>query len=182
VLDSRPATDAGAARPGTSPGRALLADALAVLGVLLLLGVVGGVLWPQLVDAVVFTRTSTGITSDETALAHQFDADGWYIVLAAVGGAAAGAGLALWRDRDPVVTVLLLLLGAGLAALVMRELGTTLGPPPVQPVLRGAHVGATAPAPLDVHARAAYVTWPVATLLAAALVFWTRGLSHVKVR
>jgi uncharacterized membrane protein YeaQ/YmgE (transglycosylase-associated protein family) len=133
------------------------------------------VLWPQLVDPVLFTRTANGITSDETALAHQFDADGWYVVISAVGGAMAGAVLTSWRGRDPVVTVLLLVVGAALAAFVMRELGTALGPPPVQPVLRGAKVGATAPAPIDVHARAAYVVWPVATLLAAALALWTPG-------
>ncbi len=65
------------------------------LVVLLLLGGVGGLLWPHLVDPVLFTRTSDGISSDETALARQFDADGWYVVLAAVGAAVAGATTAV---------------------------------------------------------------------------------------
>src|SRR3712207_8429827 len=64
---------------------------------------------------------TTLFRSDEVALAHQFDDDGWYVVLAAVAGALAGGVLTLRRTRDPVVTVLLLVAGAAAAAWVRSE-------------------------------------------------------------
>ena len=178
MLDSRPRT---ATAPTSSSG-SLLADAAVVVGVLLLLGAVAGVLWPQLVEPVVFTRTADDIVSDEVALARQFDGDGWYVVLAAVAGAVAGVVLTLWRQRDPVATVLLLLLGSCLAAWVMKELGTALGPPDVRGVLQDAEVGATAPDQVAVRATAAYAVWPMATLLGAVAVLWTRRASHEEVQ
>jgi hypothetical protein len=174
MLDTRPSTAASRA-----PSRRLLAgDAAAVLGVLLLLGVLAGLLWPHLVDPVEFERTANGITADEVALAQQFDDDGWYVVLAAVAGAVAGGALTLWRDRDPVATVLLLLVGASLAAWVSTQVGTAVGPPPVRGVLEHARVGTTAPAPVQVQAWAAYLVWPIAALFGAVVVLWSRRGSH----
>ena len=178
MLDSRPRT---AHRP-TSSSRGLLADAAAVLGVLLLLGLVAGVVWPQLVDPVVFTRTADDVASGEVALAEQFDADGWYVVLAAVAGVVAGVVLTLWRDRDPVATVVLLLLGSCVAAWVMQQVGTALGPPDAREALRDAAVGTTAPDRTTVRATAAYAVWPMATSLGAVAVLWTRRASHDEVQ
>ena len=174
MLDSRQRT----AHRSTASSRGLRADTALVLGVLLLLGLAAGLVWPQLVDPVVFTRTADGIVSNEVALAEQFDADGWYVVLAATAGVLAGVVLTLWRDRDPVATVVLLLLGSCLAAWVMKEVGTALGPPDVRGVLQDAGVGTTAPDRVAVRATAAYAVWPMATLLGAVAVLWTRRASH----
>lgn len=167
--------------------RRLLTDAAVIVGVLLVLGMVAGLVWPFLGTPVEFLRTRTGVTADEVQLGRQFDNEGWYVVLAAVAGVLAGLGLTLWRDRrastdrdgadrdgDPVVTVLLLLLASCLAAWVMKEVGTALGPPPVDGVLAHAKVGATAPGPVAVRTKAAYLVWPIATLAGAAVVLWTR--------
>jgi hypothetical protein len=174
VLDSRPR----AAAPATSPARALAADAAIIVGVLLVLGVLAGLLWPHLVDPVQVFRSQGGIVSDEVALAHQFDDDGWYAVLAAVAGAVAGGVLTLWRSRDPVATVLLLVLGAGAAAWGMAQVGTAVGPPDPATVLADAAPGATAVAQVEVHAAAAYFVWPIAVLFGAVVVLWTRRPSH----
>ena len=176
MLDSRPRT----ASPGTS-SRPLYADAAVVLGVLLLLGVLAGLLWPQLVDPVLYVRAPDGVAADEVQLAEQFDDDGWYAVLAAVAGAVAGGALTLWRDRDPVATVVLLLLGACLAAGVMDLVGEVVGPPPAEVALADAPEGTTAPDAVEVRAVAAYCVWPIATLFGAVVVLWTRGGPDVEV-
>jgi hypothetical protein len=174
VLDSRPR----AVSRATPPARGLLGDAAVIVGALLALGVVAGLIWPHLVDPVQVVRTQTGLVSDEVALAHQFADDGWYVVLAAVAGAVAGAVLTVWRSRDPVATVLLLLAGAVLAAAVMAKVGTAVGPPDPTTVLADADPGATAAAQVEVHAFAAYLVWPIAVLFGATVVLWTRRLSH----
>lgn len=165
MLDSRPRT--------VSSARALAVDAAVVLGVLLLLAVAAGLVWPHLVDPVEVVLTPEGAVSDEVALAQQFDDDGWYAVLAAVGGALAGALLTWWRSRDPVATVLLVVVGAFFAAWVMAEVGAAAGPPPAETALAGAQVGATAPAQVAVHATAAYLVWPIAATFGAVVVLWS---------
>jgi len=153
-------------------------DAVVVLGVLLVLGLVAGLLWPQLVDPVRFVRTANGISSDEVQLAHQFDDEGWYVVVAVVAGALAGAVLTAWRSRDPLATLVLLLVGASLAAWVMTKVGEAVGPPAVTSVLRDAEVGATAPGPVEVRTWAAYLVWPISALFGSTVVLWARRGSH----
>ena len=160
------------------PARALLTDAAIVIGVLLLLAVLAGLLWPQLVDPVQFTRTRQGVVSGEVQIARQFDDDGWYVVLAAIIGAVAGGVLTWWRSRDPVATVLLLVLGAAAAAWVMALVGHAVGPPSPGPLLADARIGATAPDEVKVHALAAYLVWPIAVLFGAVAVLWASRGSH----
>ena len=170
MLDSRP----GTASPASPATRALATDAAVVVGVLVLLGVLAGLVWPQLVDPVVYVRTRDDVVSDEVALAEQFDDEAWYAVLAAVVGVVAGTVLSLWRRRDPLATVLLLVVGAGLAGVVMAAVGTALGPPPAVSVLEDARVGATAPDAVVLRASSAYLVWPIATLFGAVVVLWSR--------
>jgi uncharacterized membrane protein YeaQ/YmgE (transglycosylase-associated protein family) len=174
VLDSRPRTTS----PATTPARALVTDAAVIIGVLLLLAVVAGLLWVRLVEPVMFTRVKQGVVSDEVALARQFDDDGWYVVLATVAGAVAGAVLTWWRSRDPVATVLLLVVGAAAASWVMAQVGHAVGPPSPGQVLADARIGATAPGEVKVHAVAAYFVWPIAVLFGAVVVLWARRGSH----
>ena len=150
MLDSRPRT----LSPGSSTASGVLTDAAAVLVVLLPLAVVAGLLWALLVHPL---QIEGGLT--ETTVARQFDIDGWYVVLAAVAGAAAGLALTLWRTRDPVATVLLLVAGAALAAWAMAATGAVASD-------------------LEVTAFAAYFVWPIAALFGAVVVLWARRGSH----
>ena len=149
MLDSRPR----ALSSVSSSASGLLGDAVAVLAVLLTLAVAGGFLWAQLVDPL----PEPALT--EATLALQFDIDGWYVVLAAVAGAAAGLVLTLWRTRDPVATVLLLVAGAALAAWFMAVTGEVVSD-------------------LVVTALSAYLVWPITALLGAVVVLWARRGSH----
>ena len=148
MLDSRPR----ALSSVSSPASGLLGDAVAVLAVLLTLALAAGLLWAQLVDPPPEPLT-------QATVALRFDIDGWYVVLAAVAGAAAGLVLTLWRTRDPVATVLLLVAGAALAAWFMAVTGEVVSD-------------------LVVTALSAYLVWPITALLGAVVVLWARRGSH----
>jgi hypothetical protein len=158
---------------GAGPGlRAMLLDAVVILGVFLLAGLAAGVLWPHLVHPVSVTRTNAGIVTGELDLSHRIDNDGWYSVLGAVGGLVLGVVLTLWRRTNEVVTVLLVTSGAFLAAWVSAVVGTALGPEDPQKALAHAAVGATAPDRVTVSAHAAYFVWPIAAVAGALVVLW----------
>jgi hypothetical protein len=178
--ESRPAPESEAAVPpgrrGTGGPRSaagsVLGDAAVVLGAFLAAGLVAGVLWPHLVHPVHVTRTSAGIVTGELDLSHRIDNDGWYSVLAAVGGLVLGVVLSLWRRTNEVVTVLLVTAGAFLAAWVSAVVGRALGPDDPRKALAHAAVGATAPDRVTVSAHAAYLVWPIAAVAGAVLVLW----------
>lgn len=157
---------------GTAGGPA--ADIAAVLGSYLVLGLVGGVLWWLLVDPAMFTKVGGGGGSmGELQLAQRFAGDGWYAVIAAVGGLVAGVALTWWRMRDLLLTTVLLLVGAGIAAAVMAVTGHLLGPGDPDAALAAAAPGAHVPVPLTVHAKAGYLVWPIASLVGALVVLWS---------
>ena len=160
-----PTGDAPRPRPGGARG-----DAAVVLGVLLLLGLVGGVLWWLLVDPAAYTKTRTGGVMSEADLSRQFSADGVYAVIAAVAGLVTGLVMSWWRSRDPLLTSVLLVLGAVLAAAVMALTGHLLGPGDPGATLRAAKVGTRVPIPLEVDAFTIYLVWPVAVLAGALVV------------
>lgn len=152
--------------------RGLALDAVVVIGAFALAGLAAGVLWPHLVRPVTVTRTNAGIVTGELDLSHRIDNDGWYSVLAAVGGLVLGVVLVLWRRSNEVVTVLLVTSGSFLAAWLSAVLGTALGPGDPQKALAHAAVGATAPDRVTVSAHAAYLVWPIAAVVGAVVVLW----------
>jgi hypothetical protein len=155
----------------TAGGRTDVArDAVVVLGVLLVLGVLGGVLWSQVVTPALFTKTARGGAMGEDELNVQFGAVGWYVVIALVAGAGAGAALSWWRSRDALVTAALLVVGSALAAAAMALVGHLLGPADPTAALATARIGATVPDQLRVDTVLAYLSWPVAVLAGALVV------------
>jgi hypothetical protein len=150
-------------------------DAAAVVGTLLALGLLGGVLWSQVVVPAEFTKLASGGTMGEDQLSRQFAADAWYVVIAVVAGAPAGALLSWWRSRDPLLTSVLLVVGAALAAAAMALVGHLLGPGSTQAALDAAPVGARVPERLDVDTFVAYLGWPVGVLAGALFVLLGKG-------
>ena len=78
--------------------------------------------------------------------------------------------LTWWRSRDPLLTSLLLVLGAVLAAAVMALTGHLLGPGDPATALREAKVGAQVPLRLEVDTFSVYLVWPIAVLAGALVV------------
>jgi hypothetical protein len=164
-----PQQPAGDASDGGSRG-GLRGDAVLVIGVFLVLGLAGGVLWWLLVDPAAYTKTRDGGVMSEAALRRQFSADGVYAVIAAVAGLVTGLVLTWWRSRDPLLTSLLMVLGAALAAALMALTGHLLGPGDATAALREAKVGAQVPLPLKVDTFTVYLVWPIAVLAGALVV------------
>lgn len=163
------------------PSRAGLAgrDAAAVLGVLLVVGVVCGVVWSQVVTPAQFTKLAQGGSMGEDELSKRFAADGWYVVIALVAGVLSGLGLAAWRRRDPLLTSVLLVLGSALAAVAMLVVGHLLGPGDPKAALEAAKVGAQVPQSLDVDTFIVYLSWPAGVLFGALFVLLGRGREQV---
>ena len=107
---------------------------------------------------------------DQVQLARVIGIDGWYFVIAAVGGLLGGTVLMWLRRSDPLVLVVLLVIGAGIAAWVMVSMGVHLGPPDPDPVLRAAKEGATVPVQLRLKAQGVELAWPLGAVVGALLV------------
>jgi hypothetical protein len=144
-------------------------DAQVVVGVLVVLGVLAGVLWAQVVTPAEFTKLAKGGAMGEDQLSRQFAADGWYVVIAALTGLVAGAVLSWWRSTDVLVTGAALLAGAVLAAVAMALTGHLLGPGDPETALAAAKVGARVPDSLDLGTRP---VWPLTAYLADTLAFY----------
>lgn len=151
-------------------GRGLLLDVAIVLGWFLAAGILGALLWWRITPLPAYTRTSDNAVMPATEFGKQVATDGWYFLIAAVFGVLSGIVLSVWRHRDPVATVLLVLVGAGLAAWVMLRLGLTLGPADPRGVIHDLPVGGKAPLRLQPQAHGVWTVWPIAALLGSLAV------------
>lgn len=166
------ADEAAAEAPGVL-GKGPLGDVVVVLGTYLVLGVLCGVAWWLLVQPALFTKVHSGGTMSELQLGNEFNGDGWYAVIAAVVGIVSGLCLTWWRSRDYLLTTLLLVPGAALAATVMVLVGHALGPGDPQAALAAAHVGQHIPDQIQVAGWATYLVWPMGALVGALGVLWS---------
>jgi hypothetical protein len=153
-------------------------DVAVVIGSFLVLGVLSGVLWWLVVPPAEFTKLPSGGSMGEVDLGRQFNADGWYVVIAAVAGLVSGIALSWWRSRDPLLTSVLLVLGSLAAAALMAVTGHLLGPGPTRAALAAVKVGAKVPERLDVDTPAVYLGWPIAVLLGASIVLFGKNAEH----
>ncbi len=135
-------------------------------------GILGALIWWQVTPLAEYTRTADNGVMDEQQLAKQVATDGWFVVISGIGGLLSGIGLLSWRRRDPLLMVVLVALGGGLATWVMLQAGLAFGPPDPDSVLPHAKAGAKIPVRLDPTATGIYVTWSVGALLGAIGVIW----------
>jgi hypothetical protein len=149
---------------------AVAADVAAVVGILVVLGLLCGVMWWLLATPAEYTKLRDGAVLTENQLGRQFSVDGVYVVVALGTGLVAGLLLAWWRSRDPLLTSLLLVVGSLAAAGVMALTGHLLGPDDPKAVLAASTVGARVPETLSVTALTAYLAWPVGVLAGALIV------------
>ena len=154
-------------------GAGPLSDVVTVLVWFLVVGIVAGVVWWLLVDPALFTKVRHGGTMSELQLSKEFNGDGWYAVIAAVAGIASGLVLTWWRSRDYLLTTVLLVPGAALAATLMVVIGHALGPGDPNAALSTAAIGQHVPDQIRVAAWATYLVWPMGALVGALGVLWS---------
>ncbi|MBO9520356.1 MAG: hypothetical protein J7518_02365 [Nocardioidaceae bacterium] len=162
---------------GLAEVRARAVDLGIALAWFVVLAVAGGLLWWQLTPLAEYTRTATNAMMDEEQLGVQVNADGWFFVIAAVGGLVSGVVLLSWRKRDPLFMVVVVAVGGLLATWLMLQTGLIAGPPDPDTVLPTAKAGAKIPLQLTIRAEGLWVVWSVSALLGAVGVIW--GTDHV---
>jgi hypothetical protein len=152
--------------------RPLVRDAAFVLAWFVVLAVVAAVVWWQVTPLAEYTRTADNAQMDEQQLGRQVAADGWYVVIAGVGGLLSGIMLLSLRRRDPVATVVLVVLGSLLGGWLMLRLGLWLGPSDPKSVLPHVPVGTKVPLQLEPKATGVLYVWPIMALVGAIGVIW----------
>jgi hypothetical protein len=147
-------------------------DALIVGAWFVVAGLVGAVVWWQQTPLPKVVRSGDGATLAPEELVKQVSTDGWFFVVAAVGGLLSGVILLAWRRRDPLLMVVLVVLGAGLASWLMVHVGLALGPDKELSALKGMPDGASVSMQLKLHAPGVAWIWPVGAALGALLHLW----------
>lgn len=172
---SAPVTPPDAQPSATHPRstvRAGAIDALVVAVWFVVAGFIGALVWWQVTPLPTVVRSAQGATLSPDELVQEVGIDGWFFVVAAVGGLLSGVILLAWRRRDPLLMVALVVLGAGLASWLTVHVGLALGPEKVVTALRGAPVGTKAHLELKLNAPGMGLIWPIAAGLGALVYVW----------
>lgn len=147
-------------------------DALVVAVWFAVMGVVGAVVWWQVTSLPQVTKSGDNATLAPEQLIKQVGIDGWFFAVAAVGGILSGVALMAWRRRDPLLMVVLVALGGGVAAWLMIHVGLYLGPEKELTALRGVADGGQVSMRLKLHAPGMAYVWSIGALLGSAVYLW----------
>lgn len=147
-------------------------DALVVAVWFAVTGVLGAVVWWQVTALPLVTKSGDSATLAPEELIKQVGIDGWFFVVAVIGGLLSGVVLMAWRHRDPLLMVVLVALGGGMAAWLMIHLGLALGPERELTALRAVADGGQVSMRLKLHAPGIAYVWSIAALLGSAIYLW----------
>ncbi len=146
-------------------------EVLAVVAVFAVVGAGCGWLWFQV------WPQPTGIVAqdtwypDEEALREVFDATAWYVVIAALGGLAVGAGAALLGRRAPLLTMVAAVAGSLLASWLMLQVGLQVSPEDPTELARTAADGTELGGRLSLEGgNSPYLAWPFGALVGLMVV------------
>jgi hypothetical protein len=130
----------------------------------LVLGVIGGFVWSAAAPQAVFVVASRGVAYVVNPETHAFiAADGWYSIIAVVGGALIGlSGYLLGVRRFGALPAAGALVGATAAAFLTWWIGHHLGLAGFRHQLGLSKPGALIRQPVDLGARGALAFWPLA--------------------
>jgi hypothetical protein len=161
-----PPSAGGPAGPGAAHGtlvKALIALVAVVAGSALL-GLIAGFAWEQVAPRAVFVVVGHGTADVVNPETNAFiAADGWFCIVAVVGGVISGLlGYLFAVRRYGPLPMLGVLVGGLVAALVARWLGEQSGRAAFNARLAVARPGALLHAPLTVGAHSALAFWPLA--------------------
>ncbi len=147
-------------------------DALVVAVWSIAAGLLGALVWWQLTPLPTVVRSADGAVVAPEQLVKEVNIDGWFFVVAVVGGLLTGVILLAWRRRDPLLMVVLVVLGGALASWLMIQIGLALGPEKETTALRSLPEGAKVSMQLKLHATGIAWIWPIAAGLGAVIYLW----------
>jgi hypothetical protein len=149
-----------------------LFDVLIVAAWFAAAGLIGGWVWAHVVSLPQVSKEGNAAPVPSEELAKQVGMDGWFFVIALAAGVVSGIALLVWRHRDPLLTVVLVALGGGLAAWLMVTAGEAFGPGDPIAALRKLPDGAHVSEQLRLHAHGVAWVWPIAAAFGALLYLW----------
>jgi len=158
-----------AARPGVVAGAF---DALIVAVWFTVAGIVGALVWWQVTTLPKVTKSGNGAVIAPAELVKQVGIDGWFFVIAAVGGLFSGAVLLAWRRRNPLLTLVMVVLGGALASWLMIHLGLILGPEKEVTALSAVPEGGEVSMQLKLHAPGMAGVWSIGAALGSLGYVW----------
>lgn len=134
------------------------------------LGLAAGAVWSILAPEVYGQVTSDGVVVRGAEARRQFGMEWWFAVTTGAAGLLLSV-LAFARHRRQPVTTVLVLVVAGLgASAVAWRFGVLLGPGPLDDRAAGLDVGTRLTVPLSLHAPAVLLVWPIASAAGVAIV------------
>jgi len=152
--------------------RQVMLDAAGILVTFAVVGTACGFLWERVWSAPEGLAYHHQWLLDGEGLPQDFSGTGLYALIGAGCGLVLGFVLALVFDRDELVALVAITVGAVLAAYLMWVVGTALGPPDPHVVAKTADDFDPIPSDLRVQGKAAFLAFPTSALLGATAVFF----------
>jgi hypothetical protein len=153
----------------TSRSATRIRDTTIILGVFAVAGALAGVVWELLWTPPTGVAHQGEFVMDGPALRAEFGGTGSYVLISAALGLVLGVVLTVLCDEDELVTLIAVAAGAVLAAWLMREVGSALGPPDPRELARTLEDYTELPADLRVRGSA-WVAFPAGALTGALVV------------
>jgi hypothetical protein len=151
--------------------RRLVLDAVSILIGSVVVGVAAGFVWERLWTPPSGLALQGKWGLDGEGLPHEFSGTGLYALVAIVAGLLLGSVVALVVNRDEVVTLAAVVVGAALAGALMWVVGTALGPADPHTLAKAADDFEPIVSDLRVHGIGVFVAFPLGATLASAAMF-----------
>jgi hypothetical protein len=161
-----------AAHPASRVGRSWRESATVIVGIALVslpIGAVMGALWWWITPTEQWVKLEGGFGAEQLSSPSWFAADGWFMILGMISGAALLA--ATWRfgKRRPIALVVGIVIGSALVAVVAWTFGGMLGPPGVDATADSAAVGEVIDGSMGLRALGVLAAPAIASLALLAM-------------
>jgi hypothetical protein len=160
------------AAPRASLVRPLLLVVL-VLVAYALVGVVSGIVWERVwTPPAEIVQQHNPYYLDYGSLRRVFTGTGLYVLVGGAASAVVALGVSLLTRRRELFTLLAVVLGSTIAALLMWKVGVRVGPADPKAAAATAADGTRLSGNLAVSGRSPFLIWPMTSLFVLALVFF----------
>jgi LPXTG-motif cell wall-anchored protein len=105
-------------------------------------------------------------------LGQRVQGDGWFVVVGLVLALLGGVVLTRWRNRHPLLVVVVGYAASLAGGLLALALGRALGHQDVAALAKSTAVGSRFPDSLDVISSLVVVAWPIGFLIGSMVVIW----------
>lgn len=145
-------------------GQWVLGHVVWVLGLFLLTGLIASLVWVWLWTPAEGLVLDGRLVLLGDAPRHAFDGTGWFLIVSAAAGLIVGAVLGMLARHNELITLFALVVGALGAAVMMRWVGSGLGPPDPTPIAARSVDYTGMPVALELSGVIAMVALPISAL------------------